>query len=200
MTKQIIAVDIDDVISAYAKGFVEFSNKRWGTNLKPEDYSEHWTEIWQVDHQEEERRANELYTSGLYDNLRYFPEAKEILKSLTQKYRVVAVTSRRNIISKETKAWLEKYFKDIFEEIHFAGIWDKLDSTAIRIKLTKAEVCKEIGADYLIDDHPKHCIAAAEAGIESLLFGDYSWNQDVKLPSGVTRVKNWQEIADYFHV
>ncbi|HJQ08525.1 MAG TPA: hypothetical protein VJ836_03545 [Candidatus Saccharimonadales bacterium] len=40
--RRIIAVDIDDVLSASAEGFVVFSNKQWGTRLTLDDYTEDW--------------------------------------------------------------------------------------------------------------------------------------------------------------
>ena len=64
--------------------------------------------------------------------------------------------------------------------------------------MTKAEICAEIGADYLVDDQPKHCLAAAKAGIKTILFGDYKWNRDTKLMPNMVRAKNWQEVLEYF--
>jgi uncharacterized HAD superfamily protein len=64
--------------------------------------------------------------------------------------------------------------------------------------MTKTKILAEIGANYLIDDQPKHCIAAAEAGITALLFGDYKWNKDIELKTNMVRVKNWQEVTEYF--
>lgn len=49
MKRLTIAVDIDDVLADNAAGFVTFSNERWGTNLTPDDYGEHWVKVWQVD-------------------------------------------------------------------------------------------------------------------------------------------------------
>jgi len=109
------------------------------------------------------------------------------------------VTSRRREASKDTIDWIKRHFGDVFEEIHFAGIWDNLDGNVLeKLKLDKTEICKQIGADYLIDDQPKHCIAAADAGIKALLFGDYKWNRNTKLKTGMTRVNNWQEVLEYF--
>lgn len=37
MSKKVIAVDLDDVLSASAPAYVKFSNERWETNLTVED-------------------------------------------------------------------------------------------------------------------------------------------------------------------
>ena len=59
-----IAIDIDDVLAENAIGFVAFSNERWGTRLRVDDYSEHWSEMWHVDREEAERRAHVFHDSG----------------------------------------------------------------------------------------------------------------------------------------
>jgi 5'(3')-deoxyribonucleotidase len=197
-SKITIAIDVDDVLAANAEAFVEFSNKRWGTNLKVEDYDEHWAILWGVEennHDEIEKRALEFlkHSTPIY---KHFPDANESLKKLAEKHKLVIVTSRRMAQSQDTLEWIEKFYPGIFDEIHFAGIWDKIHDD--RIKVTKAEFCRQVGADYLIDDQLKHCIAAADAGIKGLLFGDYSWNQADELPKDVTRVANWQEVLEYF--
>ncbi len=202
MTRETIAVDIDDVLAAFAKGFTDFSNQKWGTHLTPDDYNEHWAVVWGVDEQEAKKRGKIIHANAtkILGGLSHDPNAKSTLVKLAKKYKLVIVTSRRRAIQKDTLEWLDKHFKGIFAELHFAGIWDDLEKDLkFRLKATKAEIVKQIGADYLIDDQPKHCFAAAEAGIMSLLFGDYRWNRSVQLPKGVIRVKSWQEVLEYFN-
>lgn len=196
-TKPIIAVDIDDVLADNAGGFIAFSNKRWGTHLTVDDYDEHWGKMWQLDKAEEiEQRAIEFHASGIIGMYKHVAEAKPVLLKLSHRYKLVIVTSRRSVVTEETHAWLDSYFKDIFADIYFAGFYD---NQRLGFHHTKAELCKEIGVSYLIDDQLKHCLAAAAIGIETLLFGNYKWNQtDKPLHKGVTRVDDWNEIADYF--
>ena len=196
MKKQTIAVDIDDVLSANAEAFIAYSNKRWGTALKVEDYREPWAIPWEVGDEEAKRRSEEYHVSGGIENYKHRPEAESALRRLAKNFRLVVVTSRNQPVEKVTRDWITKYFDGIFEAIHFAGMWDPGQKG---IQLTKAAVLKEIGADYLIDDQLKHCIAAAQAGIRSLLFGNYAWNQTEKtLPTGVTRCKDWPAVLEYF--
>jgi len=194
--KPIIAVDIDDVLAANAQSFVTFSNQRWGTRLTIDDYDEHWGQMWQVDHDEAERRAQEYFASGTMGRYELFSESLPVLKWLSQRYSLVIVTSRRALLTKETDAWVRQYLKGIFDKVVYAGMWDK--PTIHSHKQTKAEALKEIGADYLIDDQLKHCEAAAAAGIQALLFGDYKWNHKDKLSDGIVRVKDWVAVKEYF--
>jgi len=196
-TKPIIAIDIDDVLADHAKQFVEFSNARWGTHLSVEDYDEHWADMWQIDNAETEARATEFHNSNLISNYNHANEAIPVLTALSRQYTLIVITSRRLQIEKETRAWIASYYPGLFSEIHFAGIWEKIDDGAhLR---TKADVCQALGVEYLIDDQLKHCFAAAKSGISSLLFGNYTWNQTDELPESVTRVNDWGEIQRYFN-
>lgn len=194
-----IAIDIDDVLAANAEGFIEFSNKRWGTRLKPEDFSEHWAEMWGVDHEELLCRRKQVIESKIHMTFRFFDDAKPVLERLARDYKLVTVSSRTMYIAKDTTEWIKNNYGSLFSENHYAKIWDDLEKPVEeKIHLTKTETLREVGADYLIDDQPKHCIAAAEAGIEALLFGNYRWNRDIKLTEKMARVKDWQAVMEYF--
>jgi uncharacterized HAD superfamily protein len=195
--RQVIAVDVDDVLAAEAEFVVAYSNKHWGHQLTLEDYQENWSAMWDVDIEEVERRATELHRPGLPTSYRLLDGAVSALQALKERYELVILTSRRNVVKDETLAWLNDVFADVFSEIHFTGFWDTISEDSHL--MTKGELAKQIGADYLIDDQAKHCMAAAGAGIRSILFGDYAQTRNLDLPSGVTRCKDWAEVLDYFN-
>lgn len=198
--KPVIAVDIDDVLAANAEGFANFSNKKWGTKLTADDYDEHWAQMWQVDYEEENRRREVIIEHKLFIKHRFFNEAKPVLKKLKQSYRLIIVSSRGPRIREDTVEWLTKEYGNLFEEIHFAPIWDDVTKhTLEKLKYTKADFLLELGADYLIDDQPKHCLAAVKAGIKTILFGDYKWNRHVELLPNMVRAKNGHEVSEYFN-
>jgi uncharacterized HAD superfamily protein len=196
-TRQIIAVDIDDVIAAHAPAFVEYSNKKYGTHLTLDDYQDHWGKVWKVDYSETENRAVEYHKSGFIATYGVEDGALDVLKKLKSKFRLIILSTRRQSINQLTYNWIDKYYPGIFDDIIFAGFFD--NPTENSINMTKAELAKQIRADYLIDDQLKHCKAAADIDIKVLLFGDYPWNQDEELPSNIKRVKNWQEVLNYFN-
>lgn len=199
MKKQVIAVDIDDVLADNAAGFAAFSNERWGTELTAGHYQEHWATVWQTDAAETDRRALEFLQSGVLGTYNHYAEAKPVLDYLSQHFDLVVVTSRRSFLKPETDAWLEKFFPGVFLAVHYAGMWDA--PSADRHLATKTEILSAIGADYLIDDQLKHCLSAAGAGVKALLFGEYTWNtSDEALPQGVDRVKDWSAILVYFQL
>jgi uncharacterized HAD superfamily protein len=194
-----IAVDIDDVLSATVEGIVTFSNERWSTKLTMDDYTEELAVFWGIPLEEAHRRIDEMLSSGLFGRHRHFEDAVPVLTSLKRRYNLVAVTSRRSILKPETDQWLDRHFPGLFAEVHYAGIWDGPHDVEKALKHTKTELCRELGAEYLIDDQLKHCISAAEAGITALLFGEYTWNRtEDRLPDKLIRVRGWNEVGEFF--
>jgi 5'(3')-deoxyribonucleotidase len=195
--KPVIAIDIDDVLAANAEGFVKFSNERWGTSLVVSDYSEHWAEVWQVELDETQKRAQELHDSGVISSYGLIAQAEIVLQKLHEHFTIIAVTSRRISIEIETRAWLDKHFHGVIDDIRFAGIFDgPID--LVNLSRTKKDIFLAINASYVIDDYLKHCLAAAELGVEAVLFGNYTWNQADTLPAHVTRCVTWQDVDNFF--
>jgi 5'(3')-deoxyribonucleotidase len=197
MNKPIIAVDIDEVLCLFAEGFVAFSNERWGTHLRVEDYHEHWGEVWNVDIEEVNKRNNILWKEDAPIGYRSFEDAKAVLNKLSDRYKLIVVTARPSLAESVTKAWIRKEFGNIFDDLVLVGFYDNGFSTTGHA-LTKGSVLHELKADYIIDDQPKHCLSAAEHGIQALLFGDYNWNRDVALSEGVVRCRDWRAVGEYF--
>lgn len=196
MKKSIIAVDVDEVLAANAPSFITYSNRQWNLNLTIDDYHEHWAELWGVDHEETLRRASQYNASESIAEMAHIAEAEGVLRSLAERYELVITTARRQEVSQVTRQWIDAYFSGIFRDIHHVNIWDTEQPDAHTY--TKAEVCKQIGASYLIDDQSKHCNAAQLAGVQAILYGNYPWNRSDEIVEGVVRCANWYEILDYF--
>jgi len=199
--KPIIIVDIDDVLSASAEGFADYSNATWGSGITAEDYHEDWAIPWSVTREEAARRALEYHQVAAHGRYKHFPEALSVLRNLAKRYDLIAVTSRRSSVKAATDEWLANYFPNLFKEVIFAGMWDDHTDKNIEAKLdvTKTDICLSLGAKFIIDDQLKHCQSAAQAGIKALLFGDYRWNRTREpLHKNVVRLHDWQAVKDYF--
>jgi uncharacterized HAD superfamily protein len=201
MITPIIAVDIDDVLSRSAEGFAEYSNQRWQSNITVDHYDEDWAKVWRVSREEAVQRAILFHQAGVVGDYEHFQDAAPALKVLEQSFELVIVTSRREVLMPETDIWLSRHFKGLFKAVHYSGFFDRDSHSSLvntALTLTKADICKRIGVSYLIDDQLKHCVSAAEAGIQTVLFGNYSWNQTKALPLGVDRAHSWQDVLSYF--
>jgi uncharacterized HAD superfamily protein len=189
-----IAVDIDEVLARHNTALAQFHNERYGTNHTENDYfTDHWSRVWGVTYEEAERRALEFHEAGAHALLESVSGALVALRQLKQRqYRLVAVTVRRRSTVESTKVWLNDNYPKIFDDVRFVHFWDEKDAR------TKADVCAELEADWLIDDSIKHVSQMAEMGRDGLLFGNYTWNQADVLPKGVQRMKDWPSVVEYF--
>lgn len=196
--KKTIAVDIDDVISAQNENMRLYANKKYGHSHTLEDYLAegsywgYWGGVWGVSDEEQERRVQEYNHSGQLGRQAVVPGAVTAIKKLKERFNLIIITSRSDEHFEETHQWLAKHFKSAFQHVHFASVWDNGEKTS------KANICRAVGAGYLIDDNAEHCNLAAEAGIKPLLFGIYGWNRTEPMHKNVTRVKDWQEVLGYF--
>ena len=197
MSKPIIAVDIDDVLAVHAEAMVAYSNLTFGTSLTLDDYSEHWSQMWQIDHEETSRRSDEYHNTDDMKYYKHHEDAVGVLKRLAKDYKLIIVTARRKQVTELTKAWIEKHFKGVFEAIYHASIWDTT-ITSDSFTATKADLCHELGVSYLIDDQSKHCNAVQEKGIQAIMFGDYPWNRQDLVHPYVVKCPNWQAVENYF--
>lgn len=188
-----IAVDIDEVLARHNHTLALFHNQRYGTRHTENDYiTDHWSRVWQVSHEETERRVAEFHDSEAYASLEAVSGARDALEELRQRYNLVVVTVRRRRSVNLTEKWVEKHFPGIFRNIRFVHIWEDENTK------TKADICQELGASWLIDDSIKHSIAMAQSGGNAILFGNYVWNQADLLPVGVERIENWPAVVEYF--
>lgn len=199
MKKPIIAVDVDDVLSRTSLGFAEFSNRTWGCNLTADDFDEDWEKVWGVPIDIVMERADLFHTEEVFGSFEPIPEAYPVLLGLKERHDLVIATSRRRKVERISRYWVDMHYAGIFSGVFFSGIFDdRAGSHETILKRTKNDVLLEIGADYLIDDQLKHCIAAEEHDIEALLFGNYRWNQATALPPHVTRCVDWAAVEEYF--
>lgn len=197
-TKPIIAVDIDDVLCGQNEAIMRFVNEKYGLNLTLEDYSiegeywGYWEKVWDVSPEEANKRLDAFHEAEGTMTQEPLDEVLEVLKDLKQRYDLIIVTARHDKQTEVTHKWLKRHFPKTFKGVHFVQIWHG------NIQMTKAQVCKEVGAGYLIDDNLEHCTLAAESGVHALLFGEYGWNKSGELPNGITRVKDWRAVKEYF--
>jgi 5'(3')-deoxyribonucleotidase len=199
MKREIIGIDIDDVLSSQVDILIEFSNNNYGTTLKHEDFKrpgEYWSyfeNLWDVDKEEARRRYDEFLNNKYPLKQKVLKSTVEVINKLKKYYELHIVTSRGADYLDDTIEWLERHVPNVFKGVHFVDLWSNDNQ-----KVTKAKICKDIGAGYLIDDNLEHCNLAAEVGVHALLFGEFGWNLDKKPHPLVVAVSNWQEVLDYF--
>jgi len=195
-TRQLIAIDLDDVVAEFCPAFCEYANRNWGEGIHPEIYTEDWVGMFGIDEAEWQKRSDQaLKDVKLYGGLPVIEGAQRALGVLHDKFDIVAVTSRHIAMKKTTRAWLAKHFPGLVDDVHFLGAYESVDGDSSNQK-TKSEICLKLGVDYLIDDQPKHVASVHQAGIGAILFGDYGWNRSVDVDAGVRRAVDWNKVRE----
>jgi uncharacterized HAD superfamily protein len=194
MTKKILAVDADDTLFDENTAIRLYMNDTYGFRHTAEDYlvtgpfDSYWERIWNVSPAKTHEMYESFVVSAYKQHLQPLPGALSALQTLKQEYQLVVVTSRDHRTVQWTHDALAEHYPDIFSDVHFAPLWGNGE------KVTKAKICNEIGASYLIDDCFEHCQLAAEADVPAILFGDYGWNREQSLPANVVRCKDWNAV------
>jgi len=190
MKKRIIAIDCDDVIVATAPAILDFYNRTYDTTLQLKNLYSQDVTLWGADDEQTAiDRVDEFLHTDEYQQLAPFQEAIDVINKLGQHHELHMVTGRGDFLAKATEDMLNEYFPGIFQSVEYTNFFGKESRS-------KADVCTNLGADLLIDDHLHHATIVAECGTEVYLFGNYPWNQTDKLPPHVTRVADWQAVGE----
>ncbi|MDO8265780.1 MAG: hypothetical protein Q7T41_02445 [Candidatus Saccharibacteria bacterium] len=200
--KQIIAIDIDDVVSYTIGAIIESINERSDANIN-DDHFKYPGPYWGY----YEELFKRLGMEGVltYDNVIADVEinsqgitpiegARKAIKKLSETYVIYFITARDKSREKVTKKWIEKNFGVEEKYVHIIG--NKFSDEVEGRVPSKGEICKQIGAKWLIDDNPEHCLSAIDYGVDVVLFGEYGWHHGA--PEHLTRCRNWQEVLDFF--
>lgn len=185
-----IAIDCDDVVVPTASLILNHYNKTYGTSIALKDFYSRDLTIWEVsDSQVAVKRVEDYMTGEEYQTASPFLDAIEVIRELSHHHDLHIVTGRADALTTATKHMLTQHFPEMFKSIEFTNFFSQTPHP-------KADVCKELGVDFLIDDHLHHATTVAACGIDVLLFGNYPWNRSDTLPANITRVEDWHEVAN----
>ena len=196
MKRPIIAIDIDEVLLPHFEGLIAWYNHKYGTDLTLAHNHPSDPRPWGTDSISEAIvRVQGYFQTESFRNEAPFEEAVEAMRRLSDDYELIVITARDVIIEQATRNWLAKNFDQVFREAHFTAHY-----SLTGMNRSKVDVAKEAGATYFIDDSLTTVLEVANAGIESILFGNYPWNQSKELPANVTRCRDWLAVQEYFNV
>lgn len=191
-SKKVIAVDIDEVLANFVDYFIEYHNLEYETTITKDKFiTFELSEIFETTVEEMNLKFRKFKDQG--HNLKLEPikgSKRGIDKLIKRGYKLHIVTSRPETIKDDTSKWVEKFFPGKFVQVHHA--FNKYYEPLLQ-NLTKAEICRKIGARVLIEDNLDLALDSSENGITVLMM-DAPWNQTDSLPENVIRVKSWEEI------
>jgi uncharacterized HAD superfamily protein len=184
------AVDADDVLWECMRMMFAFHNEHYGTAHEYEHLTTYALEtLFGCGFEEKNRRVMEFYHSPHHDRIEPINGAVEAIKRLARSHHLHIVTSRPSSIRARTQRLIDRYFPDVFGQVHCS---DHFVHGQPGLRVSKAKICAEIGAAWSIDDSFEYATDMARAGI-TVFMPDRPWNRG-KLYPGVIRVYGWDEI------
>ncbi len=187
--KLTIAVDMDDVVVETAEAIIAHTRENYDAPITINDFYSRDPDLWGApDTKTAIARVNAFLDTKEYFESAPVQEAVHALRGLNRYHNLYIVTGRPDFTELATRNWLQQHLPDLFADVIFTNYFD---DSKVR---TKGDVCMELGADVLIDDHLDHCVSALESGVRPYLFGQYPWNATDELPDGITRVAHWPDV------
>ena len=190
-----IAVDIDDVLFPFVGGVAKFHNDRHGTQLTAGDFNTYdFVDVWGGS-QEDSMKLIDDFLAMDHSLIRPLEGSVDAIKRLKKDFRVVSITARNGIFEPNTVKWLSMHFPGLLDGAYFAG--NRHDGRPYR---SKGDICREVGANILIDDSPHNLLSATEYGIDGVLFGKKAWSVMNGLPpKSIKHCTDWTDVEDYIY-
>lgn len=192
--REIIWIDLDETIWYTVKKVLEDNKiKVWNTLIKEKDvvnYYLHKIKWININQEEAIEIFRNVYRND-FDKLLLEPVdwAKEKMKNFLDKwYENHIVTARDwNLFSDYTEKWVDKYYKNLINKIHFANhFWNN--------EIPKSELCKKNWISKMIEDNLDYWLELARNWIQTYILHK-PWNYRRKDKHELLkRVEDWSEI------
>ena len=171
-----ICVDMDEVMADTLAEHLRRYNQAFEEEITPDDLA--GKGLWEVaplDRQTELRAF--LDAEDFFEDLALMPGAQQVLKGLSVRFEVFIATQAMSVPNSlgPKYRWLQRHFSFI-PPTHYVFCGDK----------------SILRADYLIDDLPRNLERFEGQGI--LFSAPHNLTA-----TGFVRVKDWQQVATYFH-
>jgi 5'(3')-deoxyribonucleotidase len=181
-----IGVDMDEVIADLLSAYINFLNTEYNLGLTRDRFNGYYTwDTWDRTLQEKFDLFDIFYQTEHFKNVQPIAGAHEAIHALKEHHDLYIVTSRPAHIVEDTLKWLDRYFPNVFTEVHFVDY--------VRNK-KKADICKEIGVELMIEDCRDYALNCAAHNIRTYLI-DYPWNAGDCGNDKIRRVRSWNEIV-----
>ncbi len=187
--RALVAIDWDDTLVDFNRGFVRYHNEMHGSSLSYEGIFSHlMREVYGCEEEVIAERCRVFRNSPGFSALEPMEGAAEALQLLRHRYDLDIVTNRMETLRDATIEVAERLFGNPFREFHFAN---GFATEAGFVKRLKSDVCRAIAPAVLIEDAVVHAKDVASLGIP-VLMPDRPWNRK-DTPAGVIRVDSWEQ-------
>eukprot|EP00612_Vaucheria_litorea_P001644 CAMPEP_0171456040 /NCGR_PEP_ID=MMETSP0945-20130129/2692_1 /TAXON_ID=109269 /ORGANISM="Vaucheria litorea, Strain CCMP2940" /LENGTH=182 /DNA_ID=CAMNT_0011981397 /DNA_START=29 /DNA_END=575 /DNA_ORIENTATION=- len=180
----VIAIDVDEVLCDFLPTVAEWHNEVYHTDFHADQfftYEFHTT--WGGSKEASDEKMHEFFQSEKFLNgVPVVEGARHILSAHCHE--------PASALADLTEKWLLKNFGSIFKTINFGNLYGSEG-----LKRNKSEMCRDVGAEVIIDDSLKYALECSKLDMAVILFGNYAWNKShLKLPENVHRASTWAEV------
>ena len=168
-----IAIDIDEVLVKFLFPMARFHKQKI---TKPK-YSYVYRQIFDIDEPASQKMVQEFYQSQAFVDLTPITGSQKAMCNLRRQYnKMYILTGRQDMAREETEKWIDMYFPHIFDDIILTNSYTSSE-------IHKADICRALDIDLIIDDNKAICDTCIEAGLRALNFiGDddeiYPWCEE----------------------
>ena len=197
-----IGFDIDDVLIQFYKNFIEWYNRKFGTNIKFEDVKSYLLgPVLDLSAEQVDKLVKEFYLSQSHFKIEPVENASKFLNFLMQfsdNLKIILITSRPESIHLQTSDVLRVNFNKVyFSKIHMLGSYDFHKPNPY----CKSSVCVDEKIQLMFEDSFDNAVKIAEKGIPVILF-NRPWNIecDESIHPLITRTDGFNnEVWKIFH-
>ena len=181
--EKICVFDIDDTLSHSTKFWIDFVNKKAGTNFKSLTQMKN-----NLSYNYYRNIKHEFRTSGIKVHIPVRKEAKKVLYELLKlEYTIIMMTARPFDIYKKlfktTTEWLRR------NELPYDGIiWGHNKHVKIMSEVENIQ--------FIVEDHAYVANNCAKFGVRTYLMTNI-YNKNAKLHKNVIRIKNLNEVLEH---
>ena len=159
-----IAVDIDEVLVPFFPELSKYHQKKIKKTLKlPLRYPYHYAPLFKISEKESSKLVKEFYNSEEHSNIQPIYGAKDGISQLARDYIMVAVTGRQNYSKDATEALITKHFDNKITDIIYCDHFTAFSRS-------KSDICRKLGAEYLIDDSMHSCAECLSDNVPAINF------------------------------
>lgn len=197
MSKEVVAVDVDEVLFPFVQEFCVWHNQEYGTSFLAGDFhSYEFSHVLGLSVPETVNRVHAfLDQEDSHDDVSPIGQSVDGVHKLSERFSIVPVTARHPKFREVTERYLDEYFGGVFRAAILVG-----HTATVDVLRTKAEVCLGLGARGLIDDSIDHVTSCVEQNLDGVLFGNYAWNRSDDLHPEITRCETWPKVLAHYDI
>jgi len=183
-----IAVDVDDVLTNTGKNFIEYHNRKFGTDLGPgQFYDSDYLKPFGFPREEAIKRILE-YIEQNTPQMVPMEGSREALQQMKENHELIVITGRAENVMQITKEWIKLNYPGIFTDFICTNVHQVNGGD------DKGKICKKHEVDVLIEDYLKYAHECVREGIRVLLMKQ-PWNANKKIDNKlISRVSSWDDV------